>query len=148
METRSQAPPKSLIGRQIAIHAAKRPFDFSEVNWHIEQALDAHCTGANHCCPPMADAPLCTGKCLPYGAVVATAVLKMAGQVTFVPRAGWARQVRLRRFGMRTVAYHVFNADHFGDYSLGRWIWFLEDIEPVDPPVAANGKQGVWEVNL
>jgi hypothetical protein len=35
--------------------------------------------------------------------------------------------------------------DPFGDYSRGRFGWHLVDVEPVSPPVAAAGKQGLWE---
>ena len=35
----------------------------------------------------------------------------------------------------------------YGDYRPGRWAWLLEDIEPVEPPVPARGKQGWWTWN-
>jgi hypothetical protein len=31
-----------------------------------------------------------------------------------------------------------------GDYSPGRYAWILEDIEPIDPPVPARGRLGLW----
>ena len=34
--------------------------------------------------------------------------------------------------------------DAYGDFTAGRWLWFLEDIEPLDPPVLAKGHQGFW----
>ena len=57
---------------------------------------------------------------LPRGAVVATA--RLAG---FMPTT-------------------AVTADPYGDYTPGRWAWLLEDIERVDPPVAARGYQGFW----
>jgi hypothetical protein len=33
----------------------------------------------------------------------------------------------------------------YGDFAVGRWAWLLADIKPVDPPVPAKGKQGLWE---
>lgn len=33
----------------------------------------------------------------------------------------------------------------FGDYGPGRWLWRLEDVRALAVPVAACGKQGLWE---
>ncbi|MBC9783509.1 ASCH domain-containing protein [Heliobacterium chlorum] len=33
----------------------------------------------------------------------------------------------------------------FGDYSPGRYAWVLEDVRPLDKPVPAKGKLGLWE---
>jgi hypothetical protein len=33
----------------------------------------------------------------------------------------------------------------FGDYSSGRYAWLLADVRPVDPPIPAKGRQGLWE---
>jgi len=32
----------------------------------------------------------------------------------------------------------------FGDFTQGRWAWLLDDVKPVDPPVPARGRQGLW----
>ena len=32
----------------------------------------------------------------------------------------------------------------FGDFTPGRYAWLLEDVERVDPPVAARGGQRIW----
>jgi hypothetical protein len=37
------------------------------------------------------------------------------------------------------------STDPFGDYSSSRFAWHLVDIQPLDPPVPAAGKQGLWE---
>ena len=31
-----------------------------------------------------------------------------------------------------------------GDFSIGRYAWFLGAVELVDPPVPARGRQGLW----
>lgn len=36
-------------------------------------------------------------------------------------------------------------SDPFGDYSPGRFAWHLTDIRPLQPPVPAIGRQGLWE---
>ena len=33
--------------------------------------------------------------------------------------------------------------DRFGDYSVGRWAWRLEDVRRLDPPVPVRGMQ-LW----
>ena len=33
----------------------------------------------------------------------------------------------------------------FGDYSLGRYAWILEDIQALPEPIPAKGMQGLWE---
>ena len=34
---------------------------------------------------------------------------------------------------------------YFGDYSLGRWAWILENIELIDPSIPVKGTMGLWE---
>ena len=31
-----------------------------------------------------------------------------------------------------------------GEYSLGRYAWILEDIEPLDTPIPAKGHLSIW----
>jgi hypothetical protein len=33
----------------------------------------------------------------------------------------------------------------FGNFSPGRYGWFLANITPLDPPIPATGRQGLWE---
>lgn len=33
-----------------------------------------------------------------------------------------------------------------GDYGPGRFMWLLDDVKPVSPPVACRGAQAVWDV--
>lgn len=33
----------------------------------------------------------------------------------------------------------------FGDFTPGRWAWLLADIQRLNPPVPAKGRQGLWE---
>ena len=34
--------------------------------------------------------------------------------------------------------------DPFGDFNVGRWLWFLDDIEKLPEPIPAKGRQGLW----
>ena len=59
---------------------------------------------------------------LPRGVIVATAILAESIPVERVPH------------------------DMFGDYSAGRWAWWLEDRRPVRPHIPAKGRQQIgWE---
>lgn len=54
--------------------------------------------------------------------------------------------------GCLPVEWHLANPEFtereqsYGDYDAGRFGWMLADVEPVDPPVAIRGRQGVFEV--
>jgi hypothetical protein len=62
---------------------------------------------------------------LPLGAVVATAVLVDC--------------VRTEDTATTTLEWAL------GDWTPGRWAWLLDDVQPVDPPMPAKGKQGWWD---
>ena len=34
--------------------------------------------------------------------------------------------------------------DPWGDFSAGRWLWFLDDMEALPEPVPAVGQQSIW----
>jgi hypothetical protein len=34
-----------------------------------------------------------------------------------------------------------------GDYSIGRYAWILEDVEPINSPITAKGHLGIWNYN-
>ena len=34
--------------------------------------------------------------------------------------------------------------DPWGDFSAGRWLWFLDDVEALPKPVPAVGRQSLW----
>ena len=68
---------------------------------------------------------------MPIGAVVATAALS---DVWEVQRAGDAE-----RWGLSPQEIA------FGDYGVGRFAWFLRDIQPLAVPIAAKGSLGLWE---
>lgn len=111
-ETRDWKPPKWLIGKRIAIHAAKKALNGDDREWAARLGI--------------AD--------LPLGAVVCTAILAGA----------YRMGVQERVPGSRPLG-NAFRTDEFGDYSPGRWVWWLTDIERFEPPVLAKGSQGFWE---
>lgn len=64
---------------------------------------------------------------LPLGCVVAVARLSDCRPTTEIPFADVADE-----YG-------------FGDYSAGRFAWILKDVQPLEMPIPAKGKQGLWE---
>ena len=120
IETRSWPPPRNLIGQTISIHAGLRlqPNPGPEIDAILRQT---HGTDWRHH--------------LPAGAVVATATISGICQVAGL--AADARQV-ITRCG------RIVTADPYGDFSTGRWLWFLADISPFPEPITATGRQRLW----
>ena len=124
IETRSWSPPRSLIGQRIAIHASRKREVSGKLHPETLRAvLDLFGHG--------------WGDQIPLGAVVATALLADA------------RQVAVQRAGRVLAASPSYTGwvepDPYGDFSTGRWLWLLEDVEPCNPPVPAVGHQGLWD---
>ncbi len=125
IETRSWAPPRRLIGQRIAIHASRK----REVSGKLHPetllaVLDLFGHGWS--------------DRIPLGAVVATALLKDARQVGFQRYVG--------RVLASSPSYTGWiEPDPYGDFSVGRWLWILTDIQKVEPLVPARGRQGLWD---
>ena len=115
-ETRSWPAPPSAVGPRVGIHAAARTPKIEE-------------------CPPGVSWRWV--QSLPRGAVVAFATIVACHQV-HSQRDGYALCVDQSGQPSRFVL------DGFGDYSPGRWIWELADVETVDPPIPAAGRQRFW----
>ncbi len=119
IETRDWRPPRAVIGERIAIHAAKRLPDSWEWNDDIRLAVE-HWDD------------------IPLGVVIATALLVDARQVGFQTYTG--------KVLASSPSYTGWvEPGPYGDFSEGRWLWFLDDIRPLDPPIPARGRQRLWE---
>ena len=122
IETRSWSPHRNQIGRRIGIHASR----FVAIK-------------RNHIDPETWDEMvrlhgLRWAKEIPKGAMVATAVLKAAYRV---------RKLEKDR-ALLVDTERTIPVDPHGDYTPGRWLWVLEDIRPIDPPIPATGRLGLW----
>lgn len=104
-ETRGKPPPKRLIGQRVAIHAAVRKMRFKDMTQEFCDACYEAFGGCHW------------AGTLPYGVVVATAVIAEG------------------------VPAETVTPDLFGDYSPGRWAWRLTDVRRVDPHIPAKGMQ-------
>lgn len=124
-ETRDWSPPPNWIGQRIAIHAAKKPVNRDDREWAAKHGV--------------ADIPL--------GAIVCTALLIGAYQCSNRVIRPHVIAIARRREMPEIVHIEVegIPTDEFGDYSPGRWVWHLTDIERLNPPVPALGRQGPWQ---
>ena len=132
VETRTWAPPKALHGERIAIHAGRKRIHKADL--HLLKGVAERI--------PWYKPEVGIMLQIPEGAVVATARLVTAFRVA----EGDDQFVACGRQCEPCLgALHVARVDAYGDFSLGRWLWVLDQVEEVDPPVAAKGKQGLWE---
>ena len=114
VETRHWPAPAKLIGRRIGIHAAKTT---SHLHVCDEQPF------AGYIRHPRA---------LPFGAVVATAVLLRCREITEQTAA------ELERTNPHEYA--------FGHYAPGRFAWDLHGVRPLPEPIPFRGSQGFFDV--
>ncbi|MCY3895655.1 MAG: ASCH domain-containing protein [Chloroflexi bacterium] len=139
-ETRSWAPPSELVGQRIAIHAAKRRVDTREIPLEMARQLEVDWPDwMEHVWQEK----------LPYGCVVATAKLADVRQVTHLGRDGVVRYVSppFKHDPEQGVVWEdtgTMQADPYGDYSLDRILWVLEDVQALAQPVPVRGRQGLW----
>jgi len=130
IETRSWKAPKELIGKRMAIHVAKKMPILGKKMCRVFARL----LGIKDY----------TGSWFyylergvgPFGRVVATA--KLVACVRVIGNTD-DEQADLEN-GMTVKG----NELAFGDYSLGRYAWILEDIQPLEEPIPAKGMQKLW----
>lgn len=129
VETRGHKPPSSVLGKRVAIHAAKRPIPDSIRRDEVYlQALLPKCDVGD-----LSE--------LPRGVVLATAKLADARCVLDASQDGKSVWVSSTAYdGGFAVA-----VDPLGDFSVGRWLWFLRDVRQLETPAPARGMQGFWE---
>ena len=129
VETRSWPVPERLLGQVIAIHAGKkvvrRPGDLVERQLKRRLGED-------------------WSQTIPVGAAVATATLAGMAQVEYVDlTGGHAVHNDDSEVGCAVGAARTA-IDPWGDFSAGRWLWFLTDIVMLLEPIPAVGRQGFW----
>ena len=138
-ETRSWKPPWNLIGKRIAIHAAKRKITEQEFYVDLEGKVRWEMYFRYG---------LKWNKEIPYGAIVATAEL-----VGFFQIEGYADKTQSQVVGLWEDRHVIgqretINTDPFGDYSPGRYAWWLQSVIKLEAPVPAQGKQGIWKCDV
>ena len=116
IETRSWKPPCNILGERLAIHATKQVIRFP----NTDEYRPFNEAAARHLGPGWEVR-------VPKGAVVAIATLDSAKPFL----ACYEDQLEVEEA-------------LFGEYGPGRWMWRLKDVEPLDPPMPARGRQRIW----
>lgn len=122
IETRSWHPPADLVGQRIAIHAGK----------HVDHGMWAMLERRFGDFDVFEGAVICIARLAWYGQVYAT-----------YPDT-WHDGELLAQVTGHDGAIFTVDVDEWGDFSEGRWLWGLEDVEWLDPPVRVNGQMGLW----
>ena len=145
VETRSWKPPWAVIGQRIAVHAAKR----RPKQWDLDlmQGLgrdelpDGYDFGFDGEPVPTLGVPL--------GLVLATVVLADAVEIYELKEDDSVDYLRgdVIAIGKSVVSGGLsgVQVDRYGDFTVGRWMWVLEDLQRLEVPVGAVGRQGFWE---
>ena len=126
IETRGWMPPSRCVFKRMALHAAsKRSKHYPHLHM---RALERHY------------GPLWQ---MPFGAVVATAILMAVCQVVGHSDSGEPLYTLVE--GREPPG--GIGEDPWGDFSLGRYLWVFGDIRELDTPIPARGRQKVWQWN-
>lgn len=154
-ETRSWAPPQSLIGQTIAIHAAKK-IDKEAARFAQDIMYGQHPAGgfvlADKLDATMSKAPdslmgIFGQAAMPVGCIVCTARLDGAFQLgARAPSMAPASLITRRMISRPVPGLLTIPHDDFGNYAEGRWAWRLTNVTPLNPPPPAKGAQGFFEL--
>ena len=129
VETRSWPAPERLLGQTFAIHAGKRLV--RRPGGRIERELRDR-VGRDWL------------RTIPAGAVVTTATMAGVARVECVdPMTGHAVHEAGTEMGC-AVGRGRTPVDPWGDFSAGRWLWFLTDVVTLSVPIPAVGHQSFW----
>ena len=133
-ETRSWPPPRALIGQRIAIHAG---LSFDSGSQKLAEEWGYNSVDMRH---------------VGLGVIVCTARLVAAHLIWGEHRMTEWHAASTAKGSIESKAdpdyepqSHLFQIDEFGDYAAGRWSWRLVDVETVNPPLPARGRQGLWQ---
>ena len=133
METRSWPAPARLVEQRIAIHAGRRVV--RQPGAAIERELRER-LGDDW------------WRAVPAGAVLATATLAGTAKVERVDLlTNQAIHDASTEIG-HDVPLGGTNIDPWGDFSPGRWLWFLSDVRPLPEPIPAVGHQSFWHWDI
>lgn len=151
IETRSWRAPKDLIGERIGIHAAaRRPT--------AQDLRPLRLAFPNIATRPAAQ-PVGAQPRMPLAAIVATARLEAClpmvdalgpnwrdhdgeHRLLLNPKTGSIVRTNPRPGGR--VPIDVTSEGPYGIFEHGRWAWCLTDVQVLERPVPAKGRQRVW----
>lgn len=124
LETRSWAPPASLEGRRVLVHAAKR-LDPCVLEAPFSQVIRN----------PEVNAPT--------GVLLGSVLLEGAWRIDSAADRDLVVGEYHRGEGARARELELA----FGDFELGRWMWGLQAPRQLNVPIPYNGRQGFFKVD-
>lgn len=136
IETRSW--PTKFRGR-IAIHASKRftSDDKDTCNFDPFRNALGEAYGWNPKC--FKGVHLVDPNVLPTGVILCTAELYDCQSIWYSPDIQ----------NTRDWVYDILEKERaFGDFSAGRFGWFLRDVRPLPEPIPAKGSLGLWDFDV
>ena len=89
-------------------------------------------------------------RCLPRGAVIATAKIRSCYRIEDRPQwtgPEWYKvSLSTSTSGFTSEFFMMISEEEylFGDWRQGRYAWRLDDVQPLPEPVPARGMQGLW----
>ena len=149
-ETRSWAPPRSLIGRRIAIHAGRTVDPDAADQFGYARRVIGRTAEGKH---PVTAYPFKVGE------VICTAMLRGAYRVNShetyatlkfddnTSETYWGCGEHMGPWG-GDPGFEDWPGnlvDPYGDFSVGRWLWWLTDVERVYAAGPSRGQQRLWD---
>lgn len=124
--TRKWPPRRGAVNRILGIHAGKKN--------------------------PLFETEYLDGWEIPTGAVLGHATLRGYCQV-----AKYSKEAGMFKPDTSHYMFHTFwpehrnkevffQADPFGDYSEGRWVWFLDEVVCYKVPIPSRGHHDIWKM--
>ena len=130
IETRGWPCAADVVGGWLAIHAGKRPMDGDAAELWQGQGDYARAAAGP----------------LEYGAVVAVCFVRCCHRVEDLRREKKPGSLYMcGAGGCGHDGWTAVESDHLGDFSPGRWLWFLEDVQRLAPAEPARGYMGLWK---
>lgn len=167
-ETRSYKPPRTIVGKRVLIHAAKKPFGFKSDRAEVVRSCSSAVWNALH---KMIGGDPELWESYPLGCLVGSAVIGVGLPIVqfhsrgpghhpdplWTPNDGSGKPpfpvvaVNNDESAMtlftQGVIERIQDQRPFGDWTPGRWAWPLIDPRPLAEPVPYRGAQGVFYVD-
>ena len=133
IETRSWAAPKSAIGQQMAIHASKRKFNYSDLPFELNVAALKLASSRRF------DLVESLGMVLGAGMLDACElVFRNSREHGKVITGCHGEEGPIRKVAI----------DPYGDFTPGRYLWFFSELKALAEPYPARGRQRVWRLDM
>lgn len=133
-ETRDWWPPLNALGKPIAIHAGTHKVSKNGIPLAVQERMELGYDADWR-------------DKIPYGAMIGVGILSHYYYVHGRERAD--KTVMVEQWpntkDILEGPYSYIPTDPWGDYSVGRYIWQITNMYPLQEPVKIAGKQKIWK---